>query len=72
MLVTSIGPMFDYITGPIEVTSTQFRQVAQQIAAVDGLETFLAAYRDVYESQGALTPVSATEEDGGSVASLNE
>lgn len=65
-------PMFDYITGPIEVTSTQFRQVAQQIAAVDGLETFLAAYRDVYESQGALTPVSATEEDGGSVASLKE
>lgn len=66
-------PMFDYITGPIEVTSTQFRQVAQQIAAVDGLETFLAAYREVYESQGALTPISATEEDGGgSVASLNE
>ncbi|MGV3576718.1 MAG: hypothetical protein ACO1O4_16465 [Devosia sp.] len=65
-------PMFDYITGPIEVTSSQFRQVAQQIAAVDGLETFLAAYRDVYESQGALTPVSANEEESDSVASLNE
>jgi tetratricopeptide (TPR) repeat protein len=65
-------PMFDYVTGPIEVTSNQFRQVASQIAAVDGLETFLAAYRDVYESQGALTPISATDQDGGSVASLSE
>jgi hypothetical protein len=65
-------PMFDYVTGPIEVTSNEFRQVASQIASVDGLETFLAAYREVYESQGALTPTSATEEDGGSVASLSQ
>lgn len=65
-------PMFDYVTGPIQATSTEFRQVASQIAAVDGLETFLAAYREVYESQGALTPVTAAGEDaGGSVASLN-
>ncbi|HWV20133.1 MAG TPA: hypothetical protein VN036_03815 [Devosia sp.] len=65
-------PMFDYITGPIEITSNQFRQVAQEIAAVDGLETFLAAYRDVYESQGALTPISATDEGDGAVATLSE
>ncbi|RYF12309.1 MAG: hypothetical protein EOO77_17655 [Oxalobacteraceae bacterium] len=64
--------MFDYVTGPIEATSTEFRQVASQIAAVDGLETFLAAYREVYESQGALTPATAAEGDtGGPVASLN-
>lgn len=65
-------PMFDYVTGPIEVTSTQFRQVASQIASVDGLETFLAAYREVYESQGALTPLSSAQEDGSPVASLRE
>ena len=64
-------PMFDYITGPIEVTSTQFRQVASQIAAVDGLETFLAAYREVYGVEGALTPRSATDEEPA-VASLSE
>jgi tetratricopeptide (TPR) repeat protein len=64
-------PMFDYVTGPIQVTSTEFRQVASQIAAVNGLETFLAAYRDVYEGQGALTPLSAGGADGsGPVASL--
>lgn len=65
-------PMFSYITGPIEITSNQFRQVASQIAAVDGLETFLAAYREVYGSQGALAPISATQEDSGPVASLSE
>lgn len=65
-------PMFDYVTGPIEVTSTEFRQVASQIASVGGLETFLAAYREVYESQGALTPASTADEATGPVASLSE
>src|SRR5690606_33008899 len=54
-------PMFDYITGPIEVTSHEFKQVAAQIAARDGLDSFLTAYRETYEGQGALTPVAPSE-----------
>ncbi|KKB79890.1 hypothetical protein VW35_05255 [Devosia soli] len=70
MVASPEWPMFDYITGPIEATSNEFRQVANQIAAVDGLETFLASYREVYGAEGALTPISAASEGGGSVASL--
>lgn len=65
-------PMFDFVTGPVEITSIEFRQVAAQIAAIDGLETFLAAYREVYEQQGALTPISAAEESAGQGAALQE
>jgi len=71
MVASPEWPMFDYLTGPVEANSNEFRQVATQIAAVDGLETFLAAYRETYESQGALTPVSVDEE-AGDVASLSE
>lgn len=71
MVASPEWPMFDYLTGPVQANSTEFRQVAQQIAAVDGLETFLSAYRETYESKGSLTPVSA-EEEPGNVASLSE
>lgn len=57
-------PMFDYITGPIEVTSNEFKQVAAQIAARDGLEAFLTAYRETYEGQGALAPVTPSDPSG--------
>ena len=65
-------PMFDYVTGPIETNSTEFNQVASQIAAVSGLETFLSAYREVYETQGALTPVAGMDDSTGPVAALTE
>ncbi|MBF0679244.1 MAG: hypothetical protein IR164_09930 [Devosia sp.] len=57
-------PIFDFITGPIEVTSNEFKQVAAQIAARDGLDLFLTAYRETYESEGALAPVAKTDELG--------
>ncbi|SFV30815.1 hypothetical protein SAMN05216456_1139 [Devosia crocina] len=72
MVASPEWPMFDYITGPVQANSTEFRQVAAQIASVDGLETFLAAYRETYEGQGALTPVSAGDEAPGDVAALTE
>jgi hypothetical protein len=72
MVASPEWPMFDYITGPIEITSVEFRQVASQIAAVDGLETFLSAYRDVYGGQGALTPASAATDNDKPVAALRE
>lgn len=54
-------PMFDYITGPIEVTSNEFKQVAAQIAARDSLDSFLSAYRETYEAQGALAPAASSD-----------
>ena len=54
-------PIFDFITGPIEVTSNEFKQVAAQIASRDGLDLFLTAYRETYEGQGALAPVAKSE-----------
>lgn len=55
-------PIFDFITGPIEVTSNEFKKVAAQIAARDGLDAFLSAYRETYEGQGALAPSARGEE----------
>lgn len=52
--------MFDYVTSAVEPQSLEFRKVAREVAALDGLESFLAAYRDVYEGGGALTPLSAS------------
>lgn len=62
-------PMFDYVTGPIEASSTQFRQVASQVAALDSLNAFLGSYRETYAGEGALTPLTASQPNAGVAAS---
>ncbi|MCP8887113.1 tetratricopeptide repeat protein [Devosia ureilytica] len=62
-------PMFDYVTGPIQATSLEFKRVASEVAAVDSLSAFLASYRETYSGEGALTPLNPSKENGG-VASL--
>jgi hypothetical protein len=57
-------PMFDYVTGKITATSAEFQKVAQQVAGIDSLNAFLGAYRDLYGSEGAMTPLSATKPEG--------
>ncbi|KKB09901.1 hypothetical protein [Devosia chinhatensis] len=52
-------PMFDYVTGPIEVTSLEFKKVAAEVAAQDSLTAFLASYREAYAGNGALAPENA-------------
>jgi hypothetical protein len=60
--------MFDYVTGPIQATSMEFKKVAAEIAAIDSLTAFLASYRETYGGQGALTPVSATKTGSGTAS----
>lgn len=65
-LVTSPEwPMFDYVTGTIEVSSLEFKQVATQVSAIDSLNAFLTSYRETYSGQGALTPAEASVAGAG-------
>ncbi|ODT68212.1 MAG: hypothetical protein ABS75_21355 [Pelagibacterium sp. SCN 63-23] len=69
MVTTPEWPMFDFVTGPIQATSLEFKTVAAEIAALDSLSAFLASYRETYAGEGALTPLSATQPSAG-LASL--
>ncbi|WP_196257653.1 hypothetical protein [Pelagibacterium limicola] len=57
-------PMFSFVTDAIDTSASEFRQIARQIAAVDSLNAFLNAYREIYTSEGAITPFRATRQDG--------
>ena len=54
--------LFDFVTGEVQVTSTEFRKVAQQVADIDSLDAFLKSYRDVYEADGSLAPQQAIQD----------
>lgn len=58
-------PMFDLVTGNIEVTSLEFKTVASQVSGVEGINAFLASYRETYGSEGALAPLVASEPSAG-------
>jgi len=45
----------------VEVTSREFKAVAAEVSGLDGIASFLDSYRQIYGSQGALTPVAAAE-----------
>jgi len=49
-------PMFDYVTGTASPSGASFREVAAQIADIDGLSAFLNSYRLTYGADGALAP----------------
>ncbi len=69
MVASPEWPMFDYVTGPIQTSSLEFKRVASEVAAVDSLSAFLASYRETYAGEGALTPLNASKVNNG-VASL--
>lgn len=54
-------PMFDFVTGPIQATSLEFKKVAAEIAAQDSLTAFLASYRETYAGDGALAPANPSQ-----------
>ena len=62
-------PMFDFVTGPIQTTSLEFKKVAAEVAAQDSLTAFLASYRETYAGEGALAPANASEPDPALTAS---
>ncbi len=61
MVTTPEWPMFDLVSANPQITSLEFKQVASQVAGVEGIDAFLAAYRATYGADGALTPLSAAE-----------
>lgn len=70
MVTTPEWPMFDLVTGQIEVTSLEFKAVASQVSGVDGINSFLASYRDTYAGEGALAPLTASEPSAGLAANV--
>ncbi|SEP98512.1 hypothetical protein SAMN05428969_1410 [Devosia sp. YR412] len=64
MVTTPEWPMFDLVTGQTEITSIEFKTVASQVAGVDGINAFLASYRDTYAGEGALAPLAASQPIG--------
>jgi tetratricopeptide (TPR) repeat protein len=65
MVTSPEWPMFDLVTGNIEVTSLEFKTVASQVAGTDGINAFLSSYRETYGGEGALAPTIASEEGAG-------
>ena len=70
MVTSPEWPMFDLVTGNIEVTSLAFKTVANQVAGTDGINAFLSSYRETYGGEGALAPTIASE-PSGDVASVD-
>jgi tetratricopeptide (TPR) repeat protein len=68
MVTTPEWPMFDLVTGQVEVTSLEFKTVASQISNVEGINAFLASYRETYGADGALAPMGASEPGAGLAA----
>lgn len=61
MVTSPEWPMFDLVTSNIEVTSLEFKAVANQVSGVDGINSFLASYRETYGADGALAPLLASD-----------
>ena len=65
MVTSPEWPMFDLVTRNIEVTSLEFKTVASQVSGVEGINSFLASYRDTYGPDGALAPLVASDATTG-------
>lgn len=65
MVTSPEWPMFDLVTGNVEVTSLEFKTVASQVAGTDGINAFLSSYRETYGGEGALAPTIAAEPSAG-------
>jgi hypothetical protein len=70
MVNSAEWPMFDFVTGPIQTASLEFKTVAADVAAQDSLDAFLASYRENYAGEGALAPLNAAEPSSTLSASL--
>lgn len=56
--------LFDFVTSEAAPTTNRFRQIVREIAGVDSLNAFLAAYQQRYGGDAALLPMSARPADG--------
>lgn len=65
MAETPEWPMFAFVTDTVDTAGREFRDVARQIAAVDSLNAFLNAYRELYAADNSITPLRASGESAG-------
>ncbi len=56
MASTPEWPVFEFVTSKTAFGTTEFKSLAKEIADVDSLNSFLAAYKQRYGTDGALTP----------------
>ncbi|WDR03746.1 hypothetical protein PSQ19_06765 [Devosia algicola] len=63
MVTAPEWPMFDYVTGTITTDSLEFKNVASAVSGLDGLNSFLSAYRQTYGADGAMVPPFAAKPD---------
>ncbi len=56
MSETPEWPLFNFVTGRVEVTSLEFRKLAAEVSGADSLNAFLATYGETYGMDGALAP----------------
>ena len=68
MVTSPEWPLFDLVTSNISVTSVEFKAVAAQVAGMEGINAFLASYRETYGGEGALAPSKASEPSAGLAA----
>jgi len=64
MVTAPEWPMFDLVTGTMEITSLEFKAVAAQVSGLDGINAFLASYRETYGGRGALAPLEVSQPEG--------
>jgi hypothetical protein len=64
MAQSSEWPLFEYVTRDIEVQSTEFRKLAQDIASADSLDAFINSYRELYGKAAELAPDKAAAKGG--------
>jgi hypothetical protein len=58
-------PVFDFVTGTVDVTGAEFKKVVRQVSGLDSIDAFLSAYKQIYASNGSLVPQTATKPAGG-------
>jgi hypothetical protein len=58
-------PVFDFVTGTVDVTGAEFKKVVRQVSGLDSIDAFLSAYKQIYASNGSLVPQNATKPAGG-------
>lgn len=51
--------LFDFVTSQAAPTTNRFRQIVREVAGVDSLNAFLAAYQQRYGDEGSMLPVAA-------------
>lgn len=57
-------PIFNYLTGTVDLQSPEFRRIAGQVAGYDSLDSFLSSYKQLYASGDTLSPDKATPASG--------